>query len=86
MASKVEQSALPPNCHDYLQRYLDFDWQYARVQIRGYADGINMAYEAIERHVEDGYKDQIIFIFLGEIKPNRDLFIWTNARAVRPFC
>jgi acetyl-CoA synthetase len=64
--TKVDQAALPANFNDYFQRYLDFDWQYARDQIRDYADGINMAYEAIERHVEDGYKDQIAFVFLGK--------------------
>jgi acetyl-CoA synthetase len=64
--NKVDQAALPANFNDYFQRYLDFDWQYARDQIRGYGDGINMAYEAIERHIEDGYKDQLALIFLGK--------------------
>jgi len=65
-SSKVDQSTLAPNFSDYFQRYLDFDWQYARDQIRGYGVGINMAYEAIDRHIEDGYKDQLALIFLGK--------------------
>lgn len=74
-SSTVDLSSLTPNFSDNFHRYLDFDWQYARNQIRGYGFGINMGYEVTYRLVEEGYKDQLALIFLGK-KGQRETYTY----------
>jgi acetyl-CoA synthetase len=64
--NKVSVSAdKQPNLIDYQQSYQNFDWQQAREQIKGCAGGINIAYEAVDRHVDDGNGEQLALICLG---------------------
>jgi acetyl-CoA synthetase len=45
-----------PNLADYAQAYRTFSWQRARAELSGLPDGrgLNIAYEAVDRHVEAG--------------------------------
>jgi acetyl-CoA synthetase len=54
------------NLQDYQQSYENFDWSDAKQQIKGYQGGINIGYEAVDRHVEEGYGEQLALIFLGK--------------------
>jgi len=51
------------NLQDYQQSYDNFNWQQAEDQLKGYEGGINIAYEAVDRHVEDGHGDQLALIW-----------------------
>jgi len=53
-----------PNMVNYQQSYDDFNWREANKLIKGYKNGINMGYEAVDRHVEEGFGDQVALIFL----------------------
>lgn len=52
------------NLNRYQQSYENFDWGDANQQIKGYKGGINIGYEAVDRHVEEGYAEQLALIFL----------------------
>jgi acetyl-CoA synthetase len=56
----------PPNLRHYQQSYTNFDWCQAEQQIKGYQNGINIAYEAVDRHIEEGYGEQLALIFMGK--------------------
>jgi acetyl-CoA synthetase len=51
----VVSSDKSPNMPNYLQIYTHFNWQQASERIKGYKNGINMGYEAVDQHVEDGH-------------------------------
>lgn len=56
----------PANMQGYQHSVENFDWRQAKALIKGYKNGINIGYEAIDRHVEDGYGGQTALIFLGK--------------------
>jgi acetyl-CoA synthetase len=58
--SKNQQSA---NLQDYQHSYENFNWQQAKDQIKGYEGGINIAYEAVDRHVDEGFGEQSALIW-----------------------
>jgi acetyl-CoA synthetase len=62
----VDSQSHPPNLRHYQQSYENFDWRYAKQQIKGYLHGINIGYEAVDRHIEEGYGEQLALIFLGK--------------------
>lgn len=53
------------NLKRYQQSYEHFDWGDAKQQIKGYKGGINIGYEAADRHVEESYGEQLALIFLS---------------------
>ncbi|MFQ3234779.1 MAG: acetyl-CoA synthetase [Paraglaciecola sp.] len=55
-----------PNLTDYQHSYENFHWQQARDQIKGYGNGVNIAYEAVVRHCEEGNGQQLALICLGK--------------------
>ena len=59
------------NMTNYQQNYDDFNWNEAQQLIKGYKNGINMAYEAVDRHVEEGYGDQVALIFLEKAQQRK---------------
>ena len=61
------------NMPSYHKSYDDFDWQLAKAMIKGFKNGINMGYEAVDRHVEEGFGDQTALVFL-EKKQQRKTF------------
>jgi acetyl-CoA synthetase len=56
----------PPNMQSYQESYINFNWQQANALIKGYKNGINIGYEAVDRHVDEGYGDQTALIFLNK--------------------
>ena len=54
------------NMPSYQQSYADFKWHKARKLIKGYKAGINMAYEAVDRHIDEGFGNQAALVFLGK--------------------
>jgi acetyl-CoA synthetase len=60
----LDRFSTPPNLTDYRQTYRDFDWQQAR--IKGQGGGINIAFEAVDRHVQEGQGAQPALVWLGK--------------------
>jgi acetyl-CoA synthetase len=59
--------AVPPNLADYEAAYREFSWEAARKELTGLpAGGINMAYEAIDRHALGALKDKVAIRWLGK--------------------
>lgn len=54
------------NLIDYQQSYENFNWQQARDAIKGCGGGINMAYEAVDRYVEEGKGARLALICLDK--------------------
>ncbi|MFT6268812.1 MAG: acetyl-CoA synthetase [Alphaproteobacteria bacterium] len=61
----------------YHQSYNNFEWCQAEQLIKGYKNGINMGYEAVDRHVEDGFGHQTALIILGK-KQQRQVFSYVQ--------
>jgi acetyl-CoA synthetase len=63
---KLSNQDKPPNMLGYQHSVSHFDWEQANSLIKGYKNGINIGYEAVDRHVEEGYGEQTALIFLGK--------------------
>ncbi|MEH6648082.1 acetate--CoA ligase [Sulfitobacter sp.] len=64
---KTSAAADAANLHDYNAEYADFSWDAARKLIDGLpGGGINIAYEAIERHVLAGHGSQIALRWIAK--------------------
>ncbi len=69
-ASVIRKTAsdfgVAPNWVDYAEARREFSWEKARSGLAGLpGGGINMAYEAVDRHVAGGAGDCVAFRFLG---------------------
>ncbi|MFT4939163.1 MAG: acetyl-CoA synthetase [Paraglaciecola sp.] len=64
--SKHNEPTQSANLQNYQQSYEEFDWQQARALIKGYRSGINIAYEAVDRHVDEGHGEQLALICLDK--------------------
>jgi acetyl-CoA synthetase len=64
---KSERSDWPaPNLDDYAVFCAGFSWNQARVALRGLPDGgLNIAFEAVDRHLDDGLADKVAIRWLG---------------------
>ncbi len=58
----------PPNLVDYDEAYASFSWDAVRDELDGLPDGggLNLAYEAVGRHVACGHGSQTAIIWLGK--------------------
>ena len=58
----------PPNLTDYEQERASFSWEAARRELDGLPDrgGLNIAHEAIGRHVRNGHGAQNAIVWLGK--------------------
>lgn len=66
IAKTVRDSRVAPNLVDYEAARLAFDWARARAGLAGLpGGGLNMAYEAVTRHVLDGHGERIALRHLG---------------------
>ena len=65
---KIPQHGLmPPNLLDYNQVYKNFSWQQAENFITGFeGGGVNIAYEAVDRHVDNGLAEKIAIRWLNK--------------------
>lgn len=58
---------VPPNWVDYAETRAEFSWEKARQELAGLpGGGINIAFEAIERHAQGAWRDRVAMQFLGE--------------------
>lgn len=64
---KKMASGLLPNLPDYDQVRASFSWEKARCEITGLPDGgINIAYEAVDRHATGSRRDHVAIRWLGK--------------------
>ncbi|MBL8823211.1 MAG: acetate--CoA ligase [Planctomycetia bacterium] len=64
---KKMASGLLPNLPDYDQVRASFSWDKARCEITGLPDGgINIAYEAVDRHATGSRRDHVAIRWLGK--------------------
>jgi len=61
-----EDLRVTPNLADYAEQRFAFSWKAAQAELAGLpGGGLNMAYEAVERHAKNGFRDRVAFRFLG---------------------
>jgi acetyl-CoA synthetase len=71
---KTSADANAANLHDYDAEYADFSWDAARKLIDGLpGGGVNIAYEAIERHVLAGHGPQIALRWISKSGERTDI-------------
>jgi acetyl-CoA synthetase len=61
-----EPSGVRPNLPDYRQGCRQFHWQQAQARIKGHEGGINIAFEALDRHVLEGQGEQTSLVWLSK--------------------
>jgi acetyl-CoA synthetase len=63
-----------PNLQDYDQARAEFSWEQARTQLAGLPGGrgVNIAYEAVDRHAASARAQQIALRWLGKTGKTRD--------------
>ena len=54
------------NLDDYTRCYAQFEWSQAEAQLKGLDGKLNIAYEAIDRHVEAGFGAHVALRWLGK--------------------
>ncbi|WP_020681275.1 acetate--CoA ligase [Marinobacterium rhizophilum] len=65
--------AMPPNLDDYERCTADFDWESASRCLDGLpGGGLNIAYEAVDRHVHHGKGDKVALRWLSKTDECRD--------------
>lgn len=62
-----QDEIVPPNLGDYARACADFSWERARAFLDGlpHGRGLNIAHEAVDRHVADGRGDHLALRWLG---------------------
>lgn len=74
------------NMPDYQRRYDSFRWPEARALLDGQPDGhLNIAHEAIERHVADGHGDQIALRWIAKSGDRTDFTYGDMSRLTNRF-
>jgi acetyl-CoA synthetase len=64
---ELEPGGLAPNLRDYARTCAEFSWSAARRELDGLPDGgLNIAYEAVDRHVRRGRGDVPAIRWLGK--------------------
>lgn len=77
---------VPPNIADYDAACAGFSWQAARETLAGLpGGGLNMAHEAVDRHVAEGRGDRIALRHIGRDDRVRDFTFADLARASARF-
>ena len=62
----INQMPVQPNLVDYFKTRQTFQWEDIRKELDGFEnDGINIAYEAVDRHVKTPLKDKIALYWEG---------------------
>ena len=65
---------VPPRLRDYEAARRDFSWARARAELAGLPDGgVNIAYEAVDRHVADGRGHALALRLLDRQERRTDL-------------
>jgi acetyl-CoA synthetase len=64
---KAPSGAVPPNMPDYERARAEFSWAAARAALAGLPRGaLNIAFEAVDRHVDGPLADTVALRFLGK--------------------
>jgi acetyl-CoA synthetase len=68
IAKQQQQGQAAPNLVDYEKTRASFSWDEAKQELDGlpHGRGLNLAYEAVGRHVAHGYGEQTAIIWLGK--------------------
>ena len=68
MPSETTSLHATPNLSDYDHARASFSWDTARRELDGLPNGrgLNIAYEAVSRHVEHGHGAQTAIVWLGK--------------------
>jgi acetyl-CoA synthetase len=78
--------AIQPNLGDYAAVRRDFSWNLARAELDGLQNGgLNIAYEALDRHVKKGNGGRLALRWLGKNGDVRDLTYSQLALATNRF-
>ena len=65
--SGTEQQGVPPTLTDYAQACADFSWEAAAAALDGLPDGgLNIAHEAVDRHLRAGRGEQAALVCLSQ--------------------
>ncbi len=78
MTTRIEKRAAavdgPPNLVDYEQARASFSWEASRHELDGLPDGgLNIAYEAVDRHVRSGHGSQTAVIWRGKAGARKEI-------------
>jgi acetyl-CoA synthetase len=75
-----------PNLRSYSDAYASFSWKAARQELDGLPGGaLNIAYEAVDRHVVHGHGDRLALRWLGKDDTSRDFAYDDLARLTNRF-
>ena len=62
----LEDMKVKPNIQDYHESQRDFSWDRLKKELDGLeGGGLNLAYEAIDRHVKKGKGEKVAFYWEG---------------------
>jgi acetyl-CoA synthetase len=72
--TKSSPGSPPPNLADYDRACADFSWERARAELTGLPGGrgLNIAFEAVDRHATGGLADRVAIRWLGRHGEVRD--------------
>jgi len=74
LIEKSADDASHANMHDYADERSSFSWDQARALLDGLPDGkLNIAYEAVDRHVDNGSGDKTAFRLVAKDESSTDL-------------
>jgi acetyl-CoA synthetase len=70
-----------PNLQSYERTYRSFSWEQARKELDGLPEGggLNIAYEAVDRHAANNHRDRIAIRWLGKNSGVKDYNGFPNA-------
>jgi acetyl-CoA synthetase len=70
----ASRPGVEPNLSDYAAAYSEFDWSTARAALDGLpTGGLNIAYEAVDRHLAHGLGDKLALRWLGKRGEREDI-------------
>ncbi|MBI4990259.1 MAG: acetate--CoA ligase [Rhodocyclales bacterium] len=76
---------VPPNLADYAAARAAFSWEAVQAELAGLpGGGLNIAYEAVERHAQGARRDNVAFRFLGA-NTSRDISYGELSRLTNRF-
>lgn len=83
---KTAEAREVANMQDYQQIYDSFSWREAETLLDGLPDGhLNIAHEAIDRHVKDGHGDQIAMRWIAKSGDRTDFTYGELSRLTNQF-
>ena len=82
----LTQQGLAPNWTAFEEERRGFNWQQARQALQGLpSGGLNMGYEAVDRHAQGDLRDHIALRFVSRNAPTQDMSYGELARQTNRF-